>query len=35
LKERFATLGADPWTLKPEQFDAYIKDEIKSSKAML
>ncbi|WP_017761247.1 tripartite tricarboxylate transporter substrate binding protein [Pseudacidovorax intermedius] len=28
VKERFAKLGADTWTLKPEQFDAYIKDEI-------
>jgi len=28
VKERFEKLGADAWTLKPEQFDAYIKDEI-------
>ena len=28
VKERFLKLGADAWTLKPEQFDAYIKDEI-------
>lgn len=28
VKERFAKLGADPWTLQPEQFDQYIKDEI-------
>ncbi|MBO9515924.1 MAG: tripartite tricarboxylate transporter substrate binding protein [Variovorax sp.] len=28
VKERFAKLGADAWTLKPAQFDAYIKDEI-------
>ncbi|MBC5766095.1 tripartite tricarboxylate transporter substrate binding protein [Ramlibacter albus] len=31
VKERFAALGADAWTLKPEQFDAYIRDEIKSN----
>lgn len=31
VKERFAKLGADAWTLKPEQFDAYIRDEIKSN----
>ena len=31
VKERFAKLGADAWTMKPEQFDAYIKDEIASN----
>ena len=31
VKERFAKLGTDAWTLKPEQFDAYLKDEIKSN----
>ena len=31
VKARFANLGADAWTLKPEQFDAYIKDEIISN----
>ena len=31
VKERFLKLGADAWTLKPEQFDAYIKDEIASN----
>lgn len=31
VKERFAALGADAWTLKPEQFDAYVRDEIKSN----
>ncbi len=35
VKERFAKLGADAWTLKPEQFDAYIKDEIKSNAALV
>ncbi|KAF1021494.1 MAG: hypothetical protein GAK30_01844 [Paracidovorax wautersii] len=28
VQERFAKLGAEPWTLAPAQFDAYIKDEI-------
>jgi len=28
VKERFTRLGADAWTMKPEQFDAYIRKEI-------
>jgi tripartite-type tricarboxylate transporter receptor subunit TctC len=35
VKERFAALGADAWTLKPEQFDAYIRDEIKSNAVLV
>ena len=35
VKERFAKLGADAWTLKPEQFDAYIRDEIKSNAVLV
>ena len=35
VKERFLKLGADAWTLKPEQFDAYIKDEIKSNATLV
>ena len=35
VKERFARLGADAWTLKPEQFDAYIATEIKSNAALV
>ncbi|WP_295856230.1 tripartite tricarboxylate transporter substrate binding protein [uncultured Xylophilus sp.] len=31
VKQRFANLGADAWTLSPEQFDAYIKDETQSN----
>ncbi|TFZ04456.1 tripartite tricarboxylate transporter substrate binding protein [Ramlibacter rhizophilus] len=31
VKERFRTLGADAWTLPPEQFDTYVRDEIKSN----
>jgi len=35
VKERFAALGADAWTLMPEQFDAYIKEEIKSNAVLV
>ncbi len=35
VKERFTRLGADAWTLRPEQFDAYIADEIKSNAALV
>ena len=35
VKERFAVLGADAWTLKPEQFDAYIREEIKSNAVLV
>ena len=35
VKERFASLGADAWTLSPEQFDGYIRDEIKSNAALV
>ena len=28
VKERFARLGADAWVMKPEQFDAYLRDEV-------
>lgn len=31
VKERSLKLGADPWTLSPAQFDAYIKEEIVSN----
>jgi tripartite-type tricarboxylate transporter receptor subunit TctC len=31
VKERFAKLGADAWTLSPQQFDAYIRAEIESN----
>nr|WP_315234518.1 tripartite tricarboxylate transporter substrate binding protein [uncultured Albidiferax sp.] len=31
VKARFASLGADAWTLQPEQFDAYIRDEVASN----
>jgi tripartite-type tricarboxylate transporter receptor subunit TctC len=35
VKERFIRLGADAWTMKPEQFDAYIKDEVVSNAALV
>ncbi|HYF42841.1 MAG TPA: tripartite tricarboxylate transporter substrate binding protein [Ramlibacter sp.] len=35
VKERFTTLGADAWTLTPEQFDAYVRDEVKSNAALV
>ncbi|HVE52310.1 MAG TPA: tripartite tricarboxylate transporter substrate-binding protein, partial [Ramlibacter sp.] len=35
VKERFTTLGADAWTLPPEQFEAYIRDEIKSNAVLV
>lgn len=35
VKERFAALGADAWTLKPAEFDAYIRDEIKSNAGLV
>jgi len=35
VKERFVALGADAWTLKPEQFDAYIHEEIKTNAALV
>ena len=35
VKERFVTLGADAWTMKPDQFDAYIRDEIKSNAVLV
>jgi tripartite-type tricarboxylate transporter receptor subunit TctC len=35
VKERFAKVGADAWTLKPEAFDAYIKNEIASNATLV
>jgi tripartite-type tricarboxylate transporter receptor subunit TctC len=35
VKERFVQLGADAWTLSPEQFDTYIKNEIVSNAALV
>ncbi len=35
VKERFAALGADAWTLKPEQFDTYIRDEVKANAVLV
>jgi tripartite-type tricarboxylate transporter receptor subunit TctC len=35
VKERFVQLGADAWTSTPEQFDAYIRNEIVSNAALV
>ncbi len=35
VKERFTRLGADAWVMKPEQFDAYIKDEIATNEKLV
>ncbi len=35
VKERFAKVGADTWTLKPEAFDTYIKNEIASNAVLV
>jgi tripartite-type tricarboxylate transporter receptor subunit TctC len=35
VKERFAALGADAWTLEPAQFDAYIREEVRSNAALV
>jgi tripartite-type tricarboxylate transporter receptor subunit TctC len=35
VKERFTTLGADAWTMKPAEFDAYIHEEIKSNAVLV
>jgi tripartite-type tricarboxylate transporter receptor subunit TctC len=35
VKERFVALGADAWTLKPAEFDAYVREEIKSNAALV
>jgi tripartite-type tricarboxylate transporter receptor subunit TctC len=35
VKERMATLGAEPMPMSPEQFDAYIKDEYNTLGAVM
>lgn len=35
VKERFVALGADAWTLTPEQFDAYVREETKSNAGLV
>ncbi len=35
VKERFLQLGMDAWTLKPTEFDAYIKTEIGTNAALV
>jgi tripartite-type tricarboxylate transporter receptor subunit TctC len=35
VKERFLQLGADAWTMSPEQFDAYIKTEVANNAVLV
>jgi tripartite-type tricarboxylate transporter receptor subunit TctC len=35
VRERSARLGAEPWTLTPDQFDAYIHDELRMNAALV
>jgi tripartite-type tricarboxylate transporter receptor subunit TctC len=35
VKERFLQLGADAWTMPPEQFDAYIKAEVTNNATLV
>jgi tripartite-type tricarboxylate transporter receptor subunit TctC len=35
VKERMATLGAEPMPMSPDQFDAYIKDEYNTLGAVM
>ena len=35
VKERFVTLSADAWTMRPDQFEVYISEEIKSNTALV
>ncbi|MEY4295788.1 MAG: hypothetical protein RLY82_1476 [Pseudomonadota bacterium] len=35
VKDRFVKLGADAWTLRPEQFDSYIRDEMKTNAVLV
>jgi tripartite-type tricarboxylate transporter receptor subunit TctC len=35
VKERFVQLGLDAWTMKPAEFDAYIKTEIGTNAALV
>ena len=35
VKERFQQLGADAWTMSPEQFDGYIRAEVSSNAALV
>ena len=35
VKERFARLGAEPMTMTPEQFEAYIKEELRTNAVLV
>jgi len=35
VRERFQKLGADAWTLRPDQFSEYVRDEIRRNEALV
>ena len=35
MKERLATLGAEPWTMGSTQFDDYVKQELGANAAIV
>jgi len=35
VKERLARLGAEPLTMPPEQFDAYVRKELKTNAVLV
>lgn len=35
VKARFDKLGAEPWTLEPKAFDAYIREELAANEALV
>ena len=35
VKERFAKLGAEPWTMSPKAFDDYIRKEVADNEALV
>ena len=35
MKERLARLGAEPLTMPPDQFDAYVHNELKTNAVLV
>jgi tripartite-type tricarboxylate transporter receptor subunit TctC len=35
MKERLASLGAEPWTMTPAQFDDYVKQELAANASIV
>src|SRR5262249_39068329 len=35
VKERFAALGAEPWPLRPEEFDQVMREQIEDVRALM